>query len=239
MHGINPPKCLYVQKRREVTTSELSELAQRNSVKIVSRDGRFLDDLAGGANHQGFALELESRKYYTLKEFLLTLPESGRVMLLALDEIYDPQNLGSIIRSAECFGVTAVMWSKNRGVGVTPAVTKVSAGASEIVPLIPVSNLRSDLNVLKENGFWVIAAHGESAGEKRPVQSLFELSFPERAVLVLGSEGKGVQPLILQEADIIAKIPMTGRIGSLNVGQAAVSFLTSWTGSLADASSKK
>ncbi|MCI5064654.1 23S rRNA (guanosine(2251)-2'-O)-methyltransferase RlmB [bacterium] len=211
--------------RELLCTSERSTALQdqATALRIPVRRGEEeeLAKLAHGVNHQGVALLLTPREPEPLERLVAEPAEQS--LLLALDEISDPQNLGSLFRAAECFGARAILTSKNRGAGITPAVTKIAAGATELVPYCPVSNLRTALSALRKGGYWVcVTAVGGSA------TSLHDFSFPERCVCVLGSEGRGVQPLIQQEADFLIEIPMLGKIDSLNVSQAAAVLLASY-----------
>ena len=137
-----------------------------------------------------------------------------------LDSIMDPHNFGAILRAAECFGVDAVLWSKNRGCDITPVVAKVSVGASELLPLVPVSNLAQALERLKDAGVWSIAA--DVSPEAQPID---QFEFPTKSLILLGSEGEGLQPLLLREAEFKITIPLHGKIDSLNVSQAAAVML--------------
>ena len=191
------------------------------SVHVVERDT--LTEQAQGVNHQGVIAKVSERPQEELSDLINRLSSCEAALLVAVDELYDPQNFGSILRASECFGADGVIWSRNRGVAITPAVTKVSAGASELLPLCPVSNLRNALLELKRAGFWVcVAGVGGSA------QSIYEVELPEKVVVVLGSEGRGVQPLIQKEADLLLEIPMLGRIDSLNVAQATAVLLATY-----------
>lgn len=180
-----------------------------------------LNTYAAADSHQGFLAYIKKRSYLDLFTFMQDLPE--RALILALDSIYDPHNFGALLRSAECFGASAVLFSKNRGVDITPVVTKTSSGASEMVPLLRVSNLATTLLELKKKGFAIIAADANDNAE-----SLYDFSFPDLSVLVMGSEGEGIQPLILKMCDHTLFIPMHGKISSLNVSQAAAVCLSSW-----------
>ncbi len=173
-------------------------------------------------SHQGFVAEIIERKLLDVETFMKTAPKEA--LVVALDSIYDPHNFGAILRACECFGASAILWSKNRGCGITPAVTKASAGASELVNLILVANLATTLKKLQEEGFSLIAAEAN-----RSAISLSKFSFPARSVLILGSEGEGIQKLILKMCDHNLYIPMQGKIGSLNVSQAASVLLATYT----------
>lgn len=174
-----------------------------------------LDTLCHGVGHQGVAAILHERTYQSLSEFFESLA-GGPGLVLALDNVFDPHNFGAILRAAECFGVSAVVWSKNRGCSITPAVCKVSSGASELVPLIPISNLAQTLDVFRRNDFWIACAE-----DHERAQLLSDYECPDRLLLILGSEGEGISRLVREKADISLVVPMHGEIDSLNVSQAA------------------
>lgn len=182
--------------------------------QVVEREQ--LDELTGSTSHQGWVLELLPRQQIDLKEFIKLQKDCEDSLVLALDDIQDPHNLGAIMRVAECFGVSAIIGSRNRGCGLTPTVTKTSAGASELVNYIEVANLRDAISKLKAEGFWVVAtAKTEGAVE------LSKFDWPRKTILLLGGEGEGISNLLLKESDFQVWIPLKGRIDSLNVAQAA------------------
>ena len=156
-----------------------------------------------------------------MKNFLNTVSDSS--LILILDSIFDPQNFGSILRASECMGADAVIYSKNRGSSLTPSAAKASSGASELIPLIEVSNLAETVRKLKKNDYSVITAE-----IKKEAKDIRHFSFPKKTALIMGSEGKGVQPLLSKMADCSVYIPMFGKIDSLNVMQAAVVFLAKY-----------
>lgn len=188
-------------------------------VKFVSRE--ILFSLVNSDSHQLFVAKVKEKPLKDFKKFTTTLGE--RSLVLALDSIYDPQNLGAIFRAAECFGVDALMWSKNRGVGITPVVSKASAGASEFVEILKVSNLVEAIKNFKKKDYWVVTAEVDERA-----QNLYSFSFPEKTLLVLGSEAMGVRELVSRNSDYKVFIPMMGKISSLNVSQAASTFLSWW-----------
>jgi 23S rRNA (guanosine2251-2'-O)-methyltransferase len=191
---------------------------ERIPIERITRDE--LTDIAVSGSHQSVGAVLKSRDFASLKPVLARLAEKQTACILALDGVQDPQNLGALLRAAECFGVDAVLWSKNRNVTITPVVTKVSVGASELVPLVPVSNLAQALNQCKEAGFWTaVAAVGEGS------QSVQDFDWPDKTVLVLGAEGEGARDRTLREADFSVRIDMRGVIDSLNVSQAGAVLL--------------
>ena len=190
-------------------------------VPVIQMSEMDLSSLCGSDSHQSFVAHVQARKYWTIDEFIKTVEDQEKVLVLMCDQIFDPQNFGAILRSAECFGVDGVVWSKNRGADLTPVSTKTSCGASEWVRLIRISNLAEGVRQFQEAGFEVIAA-----AFKPGSADAFHFKFSSKTVLVVGSEGEGIQPLILKKADHCLHIPMSGKIESLNVAQATTSLLT-------------
>jgi len=187
-------------------------------IKIVKKEA--LSELVGSSSHQGYAAIVKERTPMTLEALLQKTAEKERALIVAIDSVQDPQNLGALLRAAECFGADAVIWSKNRGVGITPAVTKAGVGATELVEVIKVSNLVEAVKKLKKGGFWAVAAE---VGERS--EPLDAFTSPEKCLLIVGSEGEGIRPLLSRQADFHLHIPMKGRIDSLNVSQATAVFL--------------
>lgn len=188
-------------------------------VKITSKQE--LSRLVDSESHQGIVAAVKERSVKSLKDFLTQERDKGLVVML--DSIFDPQNFGAILRACECLGADGVIYSKNRGVDITPVVSKASVGASELVDLYKVSNLATSLQQLQDAGFEAVAAEA-----KKGSVSLQSFNFSTKTVLVLGSEGKGIQPLISGKCDSHVMIPMLGRIDSLNVSQAAAVFLSAY-----------
>jgi 23S rRNA (guanosine2251-2'-O)-methyltransferase len=190
------------------------------SLSIQQHSNRqVLDNLAGSGSHQGVLAEVEPLPNIKLEDMLASFTAMPRSRLLFLDSVTDPQNFGAILRAAECFGIQAVVYPKDRSADVNTAVSKASVGASEVLPLIRVTNLRRALDELKEAGYWTYAAHlSEQA------QSLRQTEFMPHSALVLGSEEKGARAGVLAACDFQVAIPMEGVIDSLNVSQAAAVF---------------
>ncbi len=191
--------------------------AQKEGVEVKFIGKHQLDKLVESDSHQSYVAQVRPRKQPDLKAFL----EEDHQLVLMLDAINDPQNLGALLRAAECFGVDAVIWSKNRGCSLTPSATKASVGASELVPLIIVSNLAETVRRFQEEGYTAVTA--EIDDHAKP---LWNYTFPEKTLLIMGSEGEGVQPLISKLANEKVYIPMAGTIDSLNVSQAASVLLS-------------
>ncbi|MCH9611812.1 MAG: 23S rRNA (guanosine-2'-O-)-methyltransferase RlmB [Chlamydiia bacterium] len=182
-----------------------------------------LSDLVGSDSHQSFVARVKRRPEMSIGEFLQSTESKTDSCILMLDSIYDPQNLGTIYRAAECYGVDLIIFSKNRGSNLTPAATKASVGATELIPTCIVSNLANTLKELQDNGYWAMTTNiGKQA------QNLHTFEFPEKSLIIMGSEGEGVQPLLTKKADFQLYIPMHGQIDSLNVSQATAVILNSY-----------
>ncbi len=176
-------------------------------------------DIACPGVHQGIAAEIKGYSYVSFEEILRASKKEERPIVVLLDGINDPHNLGAILRSCDVFGVTGVIMPKHNEVALSATVAKTSAGAINYVPVCLVSNLNNAIRELKDNGFWVVSSDGSA---KTNYQDL-KYDFP--TALVVGSEGKGVSPLVLKNSDYIVKIPMYGHVNSLNASVAAGIFL--------------
>jgi 23S rRNA (guanosine2251-2'-O)-methyltransferase len=201
---------------RGAAFAELERLARNGDAKIRSAPRAKLDRLAGTDRHQGVVAVVADFRYAEVEEVLEAARASGRpALLVVLDGVEDPHNLGAIIRSAHALGAHGVVIPKDRAVGVTPAVAKASAGAVERIPVARVTNVAQCLEGLKEAGVWSVALAAD--GEK----PLTGLDLKGAIALVLGSEGEGLRPLVRRTCDLAAHIPMTGGLDSLSVSAAA------------------
>ena len=203
-------------RRRSEIRDHLVKL--RIPIREVSR--RELDGMVNSDSHQGVVARVSPRIFLELDDLVEMVRSSPFVSILALDGVLDPQNFGAILRAAECFSVDAVVWSKNRGAPIGPVVSKVSVGASELVPLCAVSNLHRALEQLKEAGAWIAGAMVAP-----DAKALDTFEFPERSVIVMGAEGEGIHQLIEKSLDYRVYITMGGEIDSLNVSQATAVML--------------
>jgi len=205
------------QKRK----GALLDLCKEKGIPVSFVSLETLDHMAGSDSHQSFVAHVQGRHFYDVDSFLERIEEESKAIVLMLDQIFDPQNFGSILRTAECLGAAGVVWSKNRGSDLTPVVAKASSGASEWLPLIRISNLAEAVTQFQDDGFKALATtlapHSQDG---------FKFSFHQKTLLILGSEGEGIQPLIQKRADSLISLPMQGKIESLNVAQAAAVFLT-------------
>lgn len=179
-------------------------------------DKRKLDQMAAGVQHQGVVAQVAPFDYAELDDLLAAAEKSGKPpLLLILDEIEDPHNLGSILRTADCTGVHGVIIPKRRSVGITATVSKTSAGAVEYVPVARVTNIAQTIEQLKEKGIWVAGADGAAK------QEIYQTDLTMPLAIVIGNEGKGIGRLIKEKCDFLIKLPMFGRINSLNASVAA------------------
>jgi 23S rRNA (guanosine2251-2'-O)-methyltransferase len=206
---------LYVDTaRRDPRARDLLKLAESSGVRIVTVDGKRLDGMAGHANHQGVAARIDAaQRVMHLDDELDTLQEPA--LLLVLDGVQDPHNLGACLRCADAFGAHAVIAPKDRAVGLNATVEKVASGAAETVPYITVTNLARTLRELKERDIWVIGA--DSAGDA----SLASFRHTSALAIVLGAEGEGLRRLTRETCDQLVSIPMSGTVESLNVSVSA------------------
>ena len=208
VYGRNPVAELLRSKRRRA----LQVWATKDpGVPFRRATADELTALAGTDAHQGVVAEAEPYPYAGAAE-LLARPKG---VLLVLDEVQDPQNLGAVCRTAEVAGALGVVIPERRSAEVTPAVCKASAGAVEHLAVARVRNIADFLGDAKEAGFW---CYGAAAGAR---SNAFAVDWPERAVLVLGAEGKGLRPRVAKSCDELVSVPMRGRLDSLNVSATA------------------
>jgi len=198
--------------RRSQGADRVAHAAAQAGVRVEDvRQGDLTHRSRSGV-HQGVGAELADFRYAELDDLLAGF--RGPALLLVLDGVTDPQNLGALVRSAYALGAHGVVLPKDRAAGVTPAAFKAAAGALEHCPVARVTNLSRALERIKEQGIWTVALAAEADREL----STFDLTLP--TALVLGSEGAGVRPLVRKTCDHLARIPMAGQVGSLNVAAA-------------------
>ncbi len=207
---------LYVKSgAREGSIVVIVAEAVSKKIPIVEVSDSKLDSMAGGSHHQGVVALAAEKQYTDIESILQIAKDRGETPLIVIaDGIEDPQNLGAVIRCAECAGVHGIIIPKRRAVGLTPIVTKASAGAIEHMAIAKVSNLADAVEKLKKAGLWIFAA--EAGGTP-----YYEADFKVPAAIVLGSEGFGVSRLIKERSDFTVSIPMYGKVNSLNVSTAA------------------
>ena len=205
-------------QRRDPRARDLLKLAETHDLRVVPVDGKRLDGMAGNARHQGVAARVSTdQRVQHLDDVLDTLTEPA--LILVLDGVQDPHNLGACLRSADAFGVHAVIAPKDRAVGITSTVEKVACGAAETVPYITVTNISRTLRELKERDIWVVGADGESDTDLHSFKHTGPLA------IVLGAEGEGLRRLTKETCDQLVSIPMLGSVESLNVSVSTGVFL--------------
>ena len=196
---------------------EIIDLSRKNSTPLRFEERAALDRLAGSATHQGVVALGAAKQYAELDDIV-----GAAHMLVVLDGLEDPHNLGAVIRTAHAAGADAVVVPERRAAGLTDTVAKAAAGALEHLPVVRVTNINRALEDLKKAGFWTYGV------DERGDESYDTVEYAERAVLVFGAEGKGLHQMVRQHCDMLLRIPMSGRISSLNVSVAAGVVLFEW-----------
>lgn len=186
--------------------------AKQVPCRIVGR--KKLEQIVQTTAHQGIAAKIDDYKTYELEELLSGIPTGKLPLLVMLDGLEDPHNLGAILRTCDCVGVDGVIIGKHRNVRLTPTVAKVSTGAIDTVKVCMVTNLTQALRRLKEHGYWIVGADFAQSVDYRQMRCDVPL------VLVVGSEGFGISPLVAKNCDYRVRLPMTGTITSLNASVA-------------------
>ena len=189
---------------------EIIDLARSASTPVRFEERGALDRLAGTRSHQGVLAMGAETKYASLDDIV-----DGAKLLVVLDGVEDPHNLGAIIRTAHAAGADAVVVPERRSAGLTETVAKSAAGALEYLPVARVTNINRTLDDLKKRGFWIYGL------DERGTQAYNEIAWCSPAAIVLGGEGKGLHELVRKHCDILVRIPMAGSISSLNVSVAA------------------
>jgi 23S rRNA (guanosine2251-2'-O)-methyltransferase len=208
---------IHLARENSGTTQALKDEAQEKSIRIAVAQKSFLERLAGGRNHQGVVAEIrhEDRPDFTdvetILEYATSLGEAPLIVLL--DEIQDPRNLGAILRSAHALGAHGVVLPKNRSAPVSAVAVKASAGAAQLVPIAEVTNLKHAMRTLRDAGVWIAAATMEG----QPPEGL-DLTVP--TAFVLGSEGEGIKKTIIEQCDHQVSVPLSRGFDSLNVSVA-------------------
>ena len=208
-------RSLYVEAaRHDRRLRELVERAEVAGVEVHAVDERRLHALAGHDRHQGVVAVIDGAlPHVTLEDVLEDAGEAP--LFLILDGVTDPHNLGACLRSADAFGVNAVVVPKDRAVGVNATVAKAAAGAADTIPVVSVTNLARAMRDLKERGIWLIGADAQGT------ESLFETGLSGPLAWVLGAEGSGLRRLTRELCDRVVSIPLRGSVSSLNVSVAA------------------
>jgi 23S rRNA (guanosine2251-2'-O)-methyltransferase len=201
------------ETRNDARVRDLVAAAERSGVRLMRVPTKRLDGFYGGGRHQGVVARVALK---SLGESLDEVLEGvERPLVLVLDGVTDPHNLGACLRVANAAGAHAVIAPKDRSAGITPAVSKVASGAAEATPYLMVTNLARTLRELKEREVWIVGA------DERAPQSLYEADLPLAIAWVLGAEGEGMRRLTRENCDLLVRIPMGGEVESLNVSVSA------------------
>jgi 23S rRNA (guanosine2251-2'-O)-methyltransferase len=202
------------EKRGDARVKDLAAAAERAGTRLMRVPVKRLDGFYGGGRHQGVVAivhEIQARE--SLDELLERLSEPP--LLLVLDGITDPHNLGACLRVADAAGAHAVIAPKDRSAGINATVSKVASGAAESLPYFAVTNLARTLDELKERSVWIVGA------DERAEHTLYEVELPAAIAWVLGAEGEGMRRLTRERCDLLVRIPMRGSVESLNVSVAS------------------
>ncbi|OGQ23674.1 MAG: 23S rRNA (guanosine(2251)-2'-O)-methyltransferase RlmB [Deltaproteobacteria bacterium RIFCSPLOWO2_02_FULL_44_10] len=205
--------------KKEKTADEMEMFAREYNIpyRLVSREE--IEKISRVEKNQGIAARVEAFAFSDLKDILASSKEGN--VLLILDGVLDPQNLGSLLRTAHQLGVAGVCLPKDNSAPVGPATTRAASGATEWLSIVQVTNVTSTINLLKEKGYWIYGAEG---GEEK---NLFETDFKNHPIaLVLGGEGKGMRRLVKESCDVLISIPMSGKLDSLNVSAAGAIIMS-------------
>lgn len=198
----------------------LAAMAKEQGAAVAYIDRRKLNEMSPTGAHQGVIASVAAHDYASVDDLLAAAEAKGEAPLLVVcDELYDPHNLGAILRTAECAGAHGVIIPKRRSVGLTAVVAKASAGALEYMPVARVSNIAATLRDLKRRGIWIFGAAGD--GETK----LYQADLKGPAAIVIGNEGSGMSRIVAENCDFKVSIPMKGHISSLNASAAAAILL--------------
>ena len=217
--GRSIDKIMVKRGEHEGSITVLVAEAIERGIPVIEVDKSKLDSVSGFAPHQGIIAMAAEKDYSSVEDILAIAEERGEKPLIVIsDGITDPYNLGALIRCAEGVGAHGLIIPKRRATGLTPLVTKASAGAIEHLAIAKVSNIASTIEALKKYGIWIYAA--EAGGT-----NYFETDFTGGCAIVFGSEGNGVSKLVTERSDFITSIPMYGKVNSFNVSTAAAVIL--------------
>lgn len=200
------------QGRNDNRIKKILDIAKNSGVSLQSISNEKLKEKCPKARHQGVVAEIRAGRSETVT--LDDLLEKESILLLVLDEVQDPHNIGACLRTADAIGVDAVVVSKNRSPALTPVIRNVASGAAETVPYIMVSNIARALEKIKDNNVWVMGTSGDAS------HTIYDCNVNNRLALVMGSEGKGMRRLTREACDELISIPMQGSVESLNISVA-------------------
>jgi len=225
--GRRPLVRLWLRRgRRGRAIAALRSRAESLGLPVVEAEDQELERrVPGTANTQGVLLEAGPLPVSSLEELLARIDGPGRGLLVGLDELQDPQNVGAVARTAEAAGALGLIVSERRAAPLSPAASRASAGALEVLPVARVGNLGRALDHLRRGGWWVLGADPEAPAS---LYELPEAAFAGRICLVLGAEGRGLRPGVRRRVDHLLRVPMAGRLASLNVAATAAVVCFEW-----------
>ncbi|KGA98335.1 RNA methyltransferase [Alkalihalobacillus alcalophilus ATCC 27647 = CGMCC 1.3604] len=213
-HTIN--KIWIAEGSQKGQMTKVMELAKQNGILVQQAPKKKLEQLVSTTNHQGVVASIAAYEYKELDDlFALAQSRNEEPFFLLLDELEDPHNLGSILRTADAVGAHGVIIPKRRAVGLTQTVAKASTGAIEYIPVVRVTNMARTMEDLKKRGLWFVGTDAKGSEDYR------QASYDMPVGLVIGSEGKGISRLIKEKCDFLIQIPMVGQVTSLNASVAA------------------
>ena len=215
IEGINAKKVLKVFLVTNFNDQKILNLIKENKISCVTVPPNEMERMSEGGVHQGVAAELKPYQTVSLEEIIFKARKKEKKIIVMLDNINDPHNLGAILRSADVFEASGIILPKHNSVSLNATVAKTSAGAINYVPVAVVNNLNQAIKTLKDEGYWVVSTDGSATIS----YSSIKYDFP--VVVVIGSEGKGVSSLVLKNSDYVVKIPQFGHVNSLNASVAA------------------
>lgn len=197
-----------------VDDRDVEQLARKQRVQLKRVDKKTLTQMTKTDRHQGVVAEVDPYRLYSVDEIVQSVSEDGKGLIIMLDELEDPHNLGAILRTADAIGATGVIFKKTNAVGLTPTVAKVSAGAIDTVKCASVTNLSRTLEDLQKKGWWAV-------GTDMDGQDYRSVKYDFNTVLIIGNEGKGISRLLREKCDFVVSLPMRGKIESLNAAVSA------------------
>ncbi len=221
LEALNGDKAVYeVLLAVNMKDEQVITIAKKKQIPVkFIQNRRVLDDLANNGRHQGIVAQVEGYDYYSIDEILSSIPNGKQPLLVMLDGLEDPHNLGAIMRTCDAIGVDGIIIGKNRSVSLNQTVAKVSTGAIDHVKVAQVTNLTRTLEDLKKKGYWVVGCDVHQASDYR------ELDYNMPCVIVIGSEGFGISRLVLEACDYKVVLPMVGHVTSLNASVATAVIL--------------
>lgn len=217
--GRDIDKLLVTSGSTEGSLLKITAMASDRKIPVVRVEKQTLERISGGASHQGVAAYISAYKYKTMEDVLKIADERGEEpLVIILDNLEDPHNLGAIMRTAECAGAHGIIIPKRNSCGLTDTVAKTSAGAIEYVPCVRVTNIVRTIEELKKHGFWIGAC--DMGGSE-----YYKVNLTGKLAIVIGSEGAGISRLVKENCDFTVSMPMVGNITSLNASNAAAVLL--------------